>query len=79
MISRFECEDLPRIFLVSKFEINRPNIKLIIISCAIILETMHVSACHNLVRIVDKDIIDKSSKRATNAGWFLNCGDQITS
>ena len=35
MISRFQCEDLPRIFLVSKFEINRSNIKLIITLCAI--------------------------------------------
>ena len=35
----------------------------------------YVSAGHNLVRIVNKDIIDKSSRRATNLGWFVNCGD----
>ena len=35
----------------------------------------YVSAGHNLVRIVNKDIIDKSSRRATNSGWFVNCGD----
>ena len=29
----------------------------------------YVSAGHNLVRI------DKSSRRATNPGWFVNCGD----
>ena len=35
----------------------------------------YVSAGHNLVRIVNKDIIDKSSRRATSPGWFVNCGD----
>ena len=35
MILCFQCEDLSKIFLVSKFEINRPNIKLIITFCAI--------------------------------------------
>ena len=35
----------------------------------------YVSAGHNLVRIVNKGIIDKSSRRATNLGWFVNCGD----
>ena len=38
----------------------------------------YVSAGHNLVRIVNKDIIDKSSRRATNLGWFVNCRDYIT-
>ena len=35
MILCFQCEDLSKIFLVSKFEMNRPNIKLIITFCAI--------------------------------------------
>ena len=35
----------------------------------------YVSAGHNLVRIVNKGIIDKNSRRATNLGWFDNCGD----
>ena len=35
MILCFQCEDLSKIFLVSKFEMNRPNIKLIIAFCAI--------------------------------------------
>ena len=35
MILCFQCEDLAKIFLVSKFETNSPNIKLIITFCAI--------------------------------------------
>ena len=36
MILCFQCEDLSKIFLVFKFEMNRLNIKLIIITfCAI--------------------------------------------
>ena len=35
MILYFQCEDLSKIFLVSRFEMNRPNIKLIITFCAI--------------------------------------------
>ena len=35
MILSFQCEDLSKIFLVSKFEMNRPNIKLITTFCAI--------------------------------------------
>ena len=35
MIIYFQCEDLSKIFLVSKFETNRPRIKLIITFCAI--------------------------------------------
>ena len=34
MILWSQCEDLSTILLVSKFEINRPNIKLIIAFCA---------------------------------------------
>ena len=35
MILCFQCEDLSKIFLVSKFEMNMPNIKLIITFSAI--------------------------------------------
>ena len=35
MILCFQSEDLSKIFLVSKFEMNRPNVKLIITFCAI--------------------------------------------
>ena len=35
MISCFQCEDLSKILLVSKFETNWPNIKLSITFCAI--------------------------------------------
>ena len=34
MILCFQCEDLSKIFVVSKFEMDRPNIKLITF-CAI--------------------------------------------
>jgi len=36
MILCFQCEDLSKILLVSKFETNWPDIKLIITFCAII-------------------------------------------
>jgi len=35
MILCFQCEDLSKILLVSKFEMNWPNIKLIITFCAL--------------------------------------------
>ena len=35
MILCFQSEDLLKIFLVSKCEMNRPNVKLIITFCAI--------------------------------------------
>jgi len=35
MILCFQCEDLSKILLLSKFEMNWPNIKLIIAFCAI--------------------------------------------
>ena len=35
MILCFQCEDISKIFLVSKYETNRPNIKLIKTFCAI--------------------------------------------
>ena len=35
MILRFQCEDLSKIFLVSKLEMNKPNNKLILIFCGI--------------------------------------------
>ena len=35
MILCSQCEDLSKIFLVSKFEMNRPNITLQITFCAI--------------------------------------------
>jgi len=35
MILCFQCEDLSKILLVSKVEMNWPNIKLVIIFCAI--------------------------------------------
>ena len=35
MILCFQCEDLSKILLVSKFEMNWPNIKLIMTFCTI--------------------------------------------
>ena len=35
----------------------------------------YVTTGHNLVRIVNKNIIDKSDRSATNTGWFVNCWD----
>ena len=43
MILCFQCEDLSKIFLVSKFEMNWPNIKLILTCCALLHHQKFIS------------------------------------
>ena len=53
MILWSQCEDLSKILLVSKFEMNRPNIKLIIAFCAI----MALSGLKGFIKIFRIDTL----------------------